>query len=268
MTPCPKCAYVRKSTDTNPDWQCPSCSIAYNKFIDGVQAARTPSRAISKPDRLEFFASLFSLRRIVIAAVAIAILRMLFGGGMPWPHRNRSATPEFVEGVQIVEPVVRTFDVAGASPSELDAAMLRSGPVDSTTGQRHWGFCRWNLEWKFAHASDKGQCRIDKVGITVRGVIDLPVLTNRSSSSEALKTKWDEFIKALRTHESGHWKNGITAAKDLEKRLREIPPQQNCDALNMEISAIGSQLMTEYNEIDKEYDRATRHGINQGATIW
>lgn len=29
--PCPKCAYVRTATDTNPVWQCPKCHIAYGK---------------------------------------------------------------------------------------------------------------------------------------------------------------------------------------------------------------------------------------------
>ena len=29
---CPKCGYVRKPTDTAPDWQCPRCGIAYAKF--------------------------------------------------------------------------------------------------------------------------------------------------------------------------------------------------------------------------------------------
>jgi hypothetical protein len=29
---CPKCSYERKTTDTNPDWECPSCGIAYSKF--------------------------------------------------------------------------------------------------------------------------------------------------------------------------------------------------------------------------------------------
>ena len=28
---CPKCSYVRKETDEAPDWQCPSCQVAYNK---------------------------------------------------------------------------------------------------------------------------------------------------------------------------------------------------------------------------------------------
>lgn len=30
---CPKCEYIRKPTDHNPDWQCPSCGIAYNKAV-------------------------------------------------------------------------------------------------------------------------------------------------------------------------------------------------------------------------------------------
>ncbi len=29
---CPKCNYIRKDSDTNPDWECPSCGIAYSKF--------------------------------------------------------------------------------------------------------------------------------------------------------------------------------------------------------------------------------------------
>jgi hypothetical protein len=29
---CPKCQYKRKESDSNPEWQCPSCGIAYAKF--------------------------------------------------------------------------------------------------------------------------------------------------------------------------------------------------------------------------------------------
>jgi hypothetical protein len=32
MQTCPKCGYVRKPTDTAPEWECPSCQIAYAKF--------------------------------------------------------------------------------------------------------------------------------------------------------------------------------------------------------------------------------------------
>lgn len=30
---CPKCSYDRKTTDEAPDWQCPSCGVAYAKII-------------------------------------------------------------------------------------------------------------------------------------------------------------------------------------------------------------------------------------------
>jgi uncharacterized protein YxjI len=41
--PCPKCAYVRASAETAPDWQCPSCGIAYLKY---VEAQSSPQRQI------------------------------------------------------------------------------------------------------------------------------------------------------------------------------------------------------------------------------
>lgn len=39
---CPKCSYKRKATDSAiPDWQCPSCSIAYAKYQAGGPAPRS-----------------------------------------------------------------------------------------------------------------------------------------------------------------------------------------------------------------------------------
>ena len=36
---CPKCRYERQSSDTAPDWQCPSCGIAYSKAESPLPAA-------------------------------------------------------------------------------------------------------------------------------------------------------------------------------------------------------------------------------------
>jgi glutaredoxin len=51
---CPKCGYTRKASDSAvPDWQCPSCGIAYAKYLEQTQvnASAPPSRAplISAP---------------------------------------------------------------------------------------------------------------------------------------------------------------------------------------------------------------------------
>jgi glutaredoxin len=39
---CPKCRYERQSTDTAPEWQCPSCGIAYSKAESAPPAAQDP----------------------------------------------------------------------------------------------------------------------------------------------------------------------------------------------------------------------------------
>ena len=42
--PCPKCGYVRTELDRNPDWQCPSCGIAYVKYHPEAAAPRLAGR--------------------------------------------------------------------------------------------------------------------------------------------------------------------------------------------------------------------------------
>lgn len=37
---CPKCAYERQAADVAPDWQCPSCKVAYIKVLQAQEAAR------------------------------------------------------------------------------------------------------------------------------------------------------------------------------------------------------------------------------------
>ncbi|MDE2429431.1 MAG: glutaredoxin family protein [Burkholderiales bacterium] len=39
---CPKCRYVRKETDTCPEWQCPSCQVAYVKAGDAPYVRPEP----------------------------------------------------------------------------------------------------------------------------------------------------------------------------------------------------------------------------------
>lgn len=54
---CPKCEYQRKSTDLSPDWQCPSCGVAYSK-VNQQQSSRVPETKSQSP-LLEFERSEF-----------------------------------------------------------------------------------------------------------------------------------------------------------------------------------------------------------------
>jgi uncharacterized protein YxjI len=48
--PCPKCGHVRSESETAPDWQCPSCGIAYAKFVQlqSMSEASADGRAVQR----------------------------------------------------------------------------------------------------------------------------------------------------------------------------------------------------------------------------
>jgi hypothetical protein len=46
---CPKCGYERRAADTAPDWQCPSCQVAYVKAARAAAQANAPPTAAARP---------------------------------------------------------------------------------------------------------------------------------------------------------------------------------------------------------------------------
>ncbi len=49
-TTCPKCSYVRKTTDTAPEFECPSCGIIYAKYDPATDMKNRVYRARSTGD--------------------------------------------------------------------------------------------------------------------------------------------------------------------------------------------------------------------------
>jgi hypothetical protein len=52
MTICPKCQYKRTVADTTPDWQCPNCGIAYNKFTATEKISRAEPKASHEKEKV------------------------------------------------------------------------------------------------------------------------------------------------------------------------------------------------------------------------
>ena len=61
---CPKCGYVRTANEVAPEWQCPSCGIAYNKYQAYLKRAHrlvAPLKAGHAPPRATADTSIWSL---------------------------------------------------------------------------------------------------------------------------------------------------------------------------------------------------------------
>ncbi len=79
MKTCPKCSYARKLTDKDkPDWQCPSCGIAYAKFDDRPATAAAPRPVVVAEGQSAMSAkAMFWIAAFVLSGVYVAYDRLV-----------------------------------------------------------------------------------------------------------------------------------------------------------------------------------------------
>ena len=87
LTECPKCRYVRQRGDTAPDWQCPRCGIAYEKFAAEAPAPGNDHKTFHAPAARKKTGVTFKAVRI---AVLLAILALV--GANTWLSKLRATS--------------------------------------------------------------------------------------------------------------------------------------------------------------------------------
>jgi glutaredoxin len=81
---CPKCRYERQSTDTAPEWQCPSCGVAYSKLESAPPAVSVDAR----PRRRSGSDGGGGLAKWVVTALCVVGIYVLFA--RPWQGGERA----------------------------------------------------------------------------------------------------------------------------------------------------------------------------------
>lgn len=61
---CPKCGYIRSTTDITPEYECPRCGVIYEKFINRTNQNMHPKKR-SKNNKVFFWAGLATLSVII-----------------------------------------------------------------------------------------------------------------------------------------------------------------------------------------------------------
>ena len=138
MRICPKCNYVRKETDEAPEWQCPSCQVAYDKV--GGQASPTygryappaPTAAREKPH-----ASWLIVAALIVLAIGIWIGKK--SPNRPFGHAAADSAQQKTQGAQPLvvlyaaewcgycKATKRFFDANGIVYTELDVEKTTEG---------------------------------------------------------------------------------------------------------------------------------------------
>ncbi len=168
---------------------------------------------------------------------------------------------------QTVETVeYKYYIISPRSPYEIKPELMRSSPIRAGRDSFN-GHTDWYIDWQYKSSPGPYGCQLHNVRTKAHVVHTLPAL-NRGVTDRQTIDVFNQFNTALTTHEKNHGNNGLLAAREIDKALNEIPPQQNCRYVSQMADDIGNRIIQKYIQADDEYDRLTRNGETEGAVIY
>jgi len=157
------------------------------------------------------------------------------------------------------------FMVTGSTEAEIRKSINRGrpgGPNSSTDA-----LTTWKVNWRTRVSTVNGQCQMDALTVETTISVTLPSWHPPTNAPPQVVKRWLAYYTALQKHEMNHAESGKLAAKDLRRRVLEVPPQADCGILQRRIQAVADEVIAEYKQRDVDYDHATAHGLKDGARL-
>lgn len=143
------------------------------------------------------------------------------------------------------------YDVKGNSARALDKGLRRNGPMNghalATTE------LRFKPDVRFSE-NPSGECRIAGAKIRIDAHITLPRWQERAGASQDLGRAFDGMAAYARKHEQVHVAIAEAAARSMEYRLKALPPQKSCAALERKGAAVINDVSKLHNKLQLKFD--------------
>lgn len=142
---------------------------------------------------------------------------------------------------------------------------------DSINANRPWGtnlnflaFTKWTVNWEFETGFENQKYKPIKVKVTVKSDITMPAYKPPTNGiSREFLINWGNYYRKLLEHELGHVSISQQAGKTLYERITKYEGSPSRHEMHREINRIANSTIDEFKKKDEEYDRTTRHGLNQ-----
>ena len=175
-----------------------------------------------------------------------------------------SSTNSAAETIESIE--YKNYAISPRAPHEIKSELMRNTPIRNGGGSYN-GHTDWYVDWSYQSRQEPNICSIHNIQVKVHVVHILPILSEHVTDKKTIEV-FNQFNKALTQHEKNHGNNGLSAARDIDKAISEIQPQQNCRYVAQTINKIGNSIVQKYIFADNEYDRVTQNGLSEGAVIY
>lgn len=159
--------------------------------------------------------------------------------------------------------ITNYYDVTGSTIREIRRSIMRDRPAvvdrEALTG--------WNVRSRYSVARFQGAYRCGGFTTTTTIRMVLPRWTPPEGVADSVREEWERYITALTKHEQGHAQFALSTAGELNRRVAEVGTEPNPVSLKSRVDGIIAQTIQEFHQREREYDRLTRHGLEQGAVL-
>lgn len=154
----------------------------------------------------------------------------------------------------IARKTVTYFSIGGKTAADLDREMAERGPLLGT-GRRHPGATRVTFSGKASYVAEKGRCSIGEARILLTTKMTLPRWRNRSKADARMGLLWDTLSADIKRHEERHAEIARNHARALEKALRALRPERDCETLKAQVSRVTAEALETHDADQKRFDR-------------
>lgn len=155
------------------------------------------------------------------------------------------------------------FSVGGRTAAELDDELSKRGPKMKNTGSRHPGATRIRFGGSVTYVRRGEKCYVGDAKVTLTTNIILPRWKHRRTASKSLALIWDTLSSDIKRHEERHAEIARNHARDLERQLKALRPDKDCDRLQQKVDRVTAAAVEAHDKDQARFDRVESHNFNE-----
>lgn len=155
------------------------------------------------------------------------------------------------------------FSVGGRTAAELDDELSKRGPKMKNTGSRHPGATRIRFGGSVTYVRRGGKCYVGDAKVTLSTNIILPRWKHRRTATKSLALIWDTLSSDIKRHEERHAEIARNHARDLERKLKALRPDKDCDRLQAQVDRITAAAVEAHDKDQARFDRVESYNFNE-----
>lgn len=148
------------------------------------------------------------------------------------------------------------YEIGGRTFMDIRREINRRSPT-RINNRLAIAWCSWQVNWNIHTRVKENRCVVDFIDTRVAVSITMPRWVNYASAGVGMKEAWDLYYASILTHEETHASHGVTAARDIQRRLEDLGGSFSCKSIQEEGGLLASRIIKEYREKDVELDRVS-----------